>query len=118
MKNIFLVVLILGLAGSTLFLGLKLRESSAAMTSAQEKSDSIVFNAKVLDFTSMFIEEVLKAEQEVSFETRLALEAEVRALNDPEILKHWQAFTNSTTSDEAQGHVKNLLATLISKAKN
>jgi len=72
-------------------------------------------NAKTLNFTKLFIEEVLKAKTEIDFETRLKLENTVRGIDDEEILKQWNEFLNSKTESEAQDRVKNLLDLLIGK---
>lgn len=72
-------------------------------------------NVKVISFTSLFIEKVLKAEGEVSFEDRLSLENSVRELEDEEILNLWQRFVDSETEDGAQAGVKDLLEILIAK---
>ena len=72
-------------------------------------------NGKVFNFNKMFIEKVLKADSEVSFEDRLKLENAVRDLNDPQILSQWQKFSNCKTGQEAQAEVKNLLDLLATK---
>ncbi len=74
-------------------------------------------NQKVLDFTKLFIREVLKADTEINFDTRLKLETAVRGLNDENILTQWQKFTDSKTESEAQLEVKNLLELLVQKIK-
>lgn len=74
-------------------------------------------NDKVLEFTKLFIEKVLKAETEIDFETRLKLENAVRNLEDEEVLSQWQKFIESETEDEAQAEVKNLLEMLVIKIK-
>lgn len=72
-------------------------------------------NVKVISFTSLFIEKVLKAEGEVSFEDRLSLENSVRELEDEEIFNLWQSFVDSETEEGAQVGVKDLLEILINK---
>ena len=74
-------------------------------------------NDKVLEFAQFFIKEVLKANKEVSFETRLKLENMVRSLGDKEILAQWSKFTESKTESSAQEEVKNLLEILVEKVK-
>ncbi len=76
-----------------------------------------MLNERVLNFTSLFVEKVLKAKEEVNFEDRLSLETVVRDLNDTEILNQWNTFVNSKTEAEAQGAVKNLLSLLLRKMK-
>ena len=63
----------------------------------------------------MFIKDVLQADKEVDFETRLKLENAVRDLKDQEILAGWQSFIDSKTEQDAQSNVKKLLGILISK---
>jgi hypothetical protein len=119
MKNqkIILTAIIIVLLLGNVFLGLKyLADKKEA-----QKSQAALFiqqtNDKVLSFTSLFIEKVLKADSEVNFETRLELENAVRNLGDQEILAQWQKFTEAQTQDEAQSEVKNLLGLLVEKIK-
>lgn len=70
---------------------------------------------KIMVFRNMFTEKVLLSESEVDFDTRLTLETTVRALNDQEIFDSWQAFTKSTTKEEATAKAKALLHLLIQK---
>lgn len=72
-------------------------------------------NEKVLDFTKLFIDQVLRAEKEIDFETRLKLENAARGINDKDILAQWEKFTASKTESEAQEQVKDLLDLLVSK---
>ena len=74
----------------------------------------------VLAFTDMFVEKVLLANKEISFDTRLELETTVRSLNDQQISAQWQVFTKAETKEEASQQAKQLLNLLIKKsmAKN
>lgn len=74
-------------------------------------------NTKVLNFTRLFINQVLQAQTEVDFEARLQLENAVRGLDDAVILAQWKKFIDSTTEQEAQNEVKNLLKMLVDKIK-
>ena len=74
-------------------------------------------NENILDFAKIFINQVLRAEKEIDFETRLKLEYAVRDLGDEEILKQWDNFVNSKTESEAQEQVKDLLELLVNKIK-
>src|SRR3989344_2385278 len=64
-------------------------------------------------FMQDFISNVIGSSTEVDFETRLRLENEVRAINDPDILSKWKAFIASKNESEAQGHVLSILQRLI-----
>lgn len=70
---------------------------------------------KILGFGTLFVEKVLKAEKEVSFEDRLRLENTVRDLNDSDVLAQWEKFTVSKTDTDAQKEVINLLELLLKK---
>jgi len=116
-KPKIILVLILILLAGNVFLGVKyfsvvkeLRQDQAALQ-AQKTGD------KVLEFTKLFIEKVLKAKTEVDFETRLRFEAAVRDLEDEEIFAQWQRFIESRTEVVAQEEVKNLLDVLVGKIK-
>ncbi len=76
-----------------------------------------ILNTKVLSFTRMFVEEVLMAEEEISFDTRLGLETAVRNLEDEAIFVQWQRFTKATTKEGASNEVKILLDLLVNKIK-
>lgn len=113
-KAIVTIVILLLLAGNV-FLGTQYfaldqecRQVKASLTTQET-------NGGILNFTKMFVADVLKAQTEVDFETRLKLENAVREINDPEILSQWQKFTESITEEEAQQEVKNLLEMLIYK---
>jgi hypothetical protein len=72
-------------------------------------------NEKVLAFRNMFTQDVLLSDREVNFDTRLALETAVRNINDQEIFNQWEAFTKSSTKEEATYQAKKLLNILIRK---
>jgi len=112
-KTILIIILIL-LVGCVFF-GFKYFTVQKEFRQTQTALETQKTNEKILEFTKLFIKEVLKTETEVDFETRLKLETVVRDLGDAEILKQWQKFTESKTETEAQIEVKNLLETLVGK---
>jgi hypothetical protein len=75
------------------------------------------YNNGALSFTRLFIEKVLEAEGEVSFEDRLQLENQMRDLKDAEVTSAWNAFTQAQTEMQAQTAVKKLLKLLIGKVQ-
>ncbi len=114
-KTILILALIL-LAGNV-FLGAKYFSVVKELRQTQAALQTQTTNEKVLEFTKLFIEKVLKVETEVDFETRLKLENAVRNLDDEEILVQWQKFTESKNEADAQEEVKNLLEMLAGKIK-
>ena len=114
-KRLVIIIVIGVLLIGDVFFALNYYLTFQELQTAKIAESKTVLNAKVIDFTSMFVKDVLQANTEVDFNTRLSLENSVRNLNDPEILSEWQNFTNSKTEADAQSNVKILLGTLISK---
>ena len=113
-----LVIIISVLLATNIFFVVKYAAVQSELIDQRIAADKVSFNSNVLDFESLFIEKVLKAKGEVSFEERLNLEKVVRALNDGQILEQWNKFVNSKNEAQAQEEVKNLLGLLVSKVKN
>jgi hypothetical protein len=111
------VLIILILVTCAVFFGVKYFLAQRELIETKNVLETQNINGKVLEFTKLFIEKVLKAENEIDFETRLNLENAVRDLNDENILSQWQKFTESKTEADAQQEVKNLLEILVSKIK-
>ena len=107
LKTILTIIILILLAGNVFF-GVKYSAVQKELRQTQTALEIQKINEKVLEFTKLFIEKVLKAETEVDFETRLKLENTIRNLGDEEILVQWQKFTGSKTEAEAQKEVKNL----------
>ncbi len=94
------------------------KEINKLRTEQNRQTITLPLNQRTLEFLSLFIKKVLKAEREVDFDTRLMLENKVRELNDKEILEAWNKFVNSKSEDEAQKNVKDLLDILVDKSLN
>lgn len=108
---LLVVLLLIGNIVLSVFYYTESKECNLAKTALKNQQT----NAKVVAFTKLFIEQVLRAQGEVSFEQRLRLENSVRDLQDPEILVQWEKFTSSKTEADAQAEVKNLLSLLVNK---
>ena len=113
-KRIFVIVIFVLIAGNVFF-GYNYYQAHKELQAMKSTQAKIEQNQKVIDFASMFIEKVLKANKEVDFETRLSLENAVRDLKDDEVMAEWQKFTASKTEADAQNSVKELLGILITK---
>lgn len=110
-------IIIALLVMSNVFMYLSYADMKEGVKLRQQKQVIALTNEKILSFSKMFIEKVLKAEGEIDFETRLKLESAVRDLQDEDVFSAWQKFTNSTTEREAQQSVKSLLSVLIEKVQ-
>ena len=110
-----LTIIILSLIAGNIFFAVKYFSTQEELQQTKIIAEDKNISEKTLNFTKLFIVEVLKADSEVDFETRLKLENAVRDLNDEEILIQWQKFVDSQTEEEAQMEVKNLLEMLIRK---
>ncbi len=108
-------VVIVLLAMSTVFMYTQRQELARQLESVRHAKEMVSLNERVLVFMQLFIDKVLKSEGEIDFETRLALEASVRALDNQVILTAWQRFTESKTERDAQKAVKDLLGVLVSE---
>ncbi|MEW5907862.1 MAG: hypothetical protein AB1643_01630 [Patescibacteria group bacterium] len=114
-KTLYIIILILAVA--LIILGINYLNLQNELRATKVLLQSQKESQKILEFTKLFIEKVLKAETEVDFETRLKLENAIRNLGDEEILSQWQKFTESKTEADAQTELKNLLELLINKIK-
>ncbi len=107
--------LIVILLAGVLYFGFQVKFLTAELENAKKEIAVTQTNEKVLNFTGLFIEKVLKSDSEVDFDTRLKLENAVREIHDDLIFSLWDKFVKSKTEAEAQKVVKDLLGVLISK---
>jgi len=113
-KLVMYVVIILLIGMNVLFI-VKYNSARKASSEAVSALENQKVNEKVLEFTELFIDKVIRAQGEIDFETRLKLEEAVRKIGDEAILAQWQKFVGSNTSGDAQAEVKELLWILIKK---
>ncbi|MFA6897505.1 MAG: hypothetical protein WCQ96_04455 [Patescibacteria group bacterium] len=85
----------------------------ATIKSNEEKTINI--KQPIIEFNQLFVDKVLRAEGEISFDTRLELENKVRELKDAEVLEKWNGFVNAATETDAQKSVKALLGLLAQR---
>lgn len=115
-KTILTIIILISI-GSNAYFGFSYFETQKNLEQNQVAIETQKINKKVLAFTNLFIKDVLQANSEIDFDTRLSLENLVRDLNDQAILDQWQKFTEAKTPTQAQLEVKNLLEMLIGKIK-
>jgi len=112
-RTTYIIILVLFI--TTAFFGVRYFATNSKLRQADAIVNQKNVNEKVLTFSKLFIEKVLKSDKEVDFETRLQLENSVRDLDNPAVLAQWQKFTNSKTEAEAQIETKNLLQLLVNE---
>ncbi len=66
-------------------------------------------------FMKFFIDKVLGTNGTVSFEDRVKLESDIRALGDEALIKQWESFVASEDSEQAQETAVKLMSMLASK---
>ncbi|MDO8598963.1 MAG: hypothetical protein Q7S02_02555 [bacterium] len=115
MKTKILTLLLVVVAAAGVILGTQYLKLADELTAMREQVVAKQTNAKVLDFAQLFVAQVLRAEHEVDFETRLKLETAVREISDAEILAQWNRFTASANEKDAQAAMKELLSLLLAK---
>ena len=70
---------------------------------------------KISKFMKLFVDKVLGTNGTISFEDRVKLEADVRALGDEAVVKQWDLFVVSKDSEDAQKNAVLLMSVLMSK---
>lgn len=65
-------------------------------------------------FMKLFVDKVLGTNGTISFEDRVKLEADVRALGDQNLTAQWEVFVSSTDSETAQQSAVKLMSMLAS----
>lgn len=113
--NLFWIIIVVVLLIGNVFSGIKYFSVRRELEEIKQIVKTQQINEKILSFMALFIDKVLKAEEEIGFETRLDLENAVRVLDDDEALNQWQKFVDSKTEEEAQNEVKILLEVLVKK---
>ena len=117
LSNVVWIILVLLLLVSNIFFIVQNIDAKKELAQSESELKIQKTNVEILNFARLFVEKVLKAQNEIDFETRLKLENAIRDLNDQEILDQWNKFVNSQSEADAQEQVKNLLLMLVNKIK-
>jgi len=108
------IILLLILSNAYLAVKLNQTQKELAMIKLNEEK-AISIKQPIIKFNQLFVDKVLRAEGEISFDTRLELENKVRELKDAEVLEKWNSFVNAATETDAQKSVKALLGLLAQR---
>jgi hypothetical protein len=108
--------LMLVLVGLNIFFSIQytqgIKRDDAAKVQEAIKSEE---KLKVTKFMKLFVDKVLGTNGTISFEDRVKLESDVRALGDEQLVKQWETFVASTDSPTAQKNAVLLMSLLMSK---
>ena len=115
MKTKFTTAIILLLLAGNVILGSQYYWSTQELARTRTLVRDQRFNDAAVQFTKMFINDVINTTVAVDFETRLRLENAVRALNDEQIFSQWRKFVDSKTETDAQKEVRALLQLLTQR---
>jgi hypothetical protein len=110
-SNILMLVLVAG----NIFFSIQYTES-IKQQSLQENNDNSTVRIQASRLLKSFIDIVLNTEgKAISYDERISLENEVRQMKDPEILKKWNVFVNSSDAKVAQQNAVEFMKLLANK---
>lgn len=112
MANILMLVLV----GMNIFFSIQytqnMKRDDKNLTEQTLKTEERI---KISKFMKLFIDKVLGTSGTISFEDRVKLESDVRALGDQALVVQWEAFVGSKDSDSAQKNAVLLMSMLMNK---
>lgn len=118
-QKMCVAILILILSAGNVYFFLSLSRTQQELQAARaEVAETAQAKQAIIAFNQLFVDKVLRAEGEVSFEVRLELENKVRELKDAEVLSQWNNFVNAQTQADAQAAVKELLGLLARRMES
>jgi len=79
------------------------------------ESNKIEQRLQTAQFMKFFIDKVLGTNGTISFEDRVKLEADIRALGDEVLVKQWTVFVSSADSETAQQSAVKLMSMLANR---
>lgn len=82
---------------------------------AEEEAIKIEARLENAQFMKLFVDSVLGTNGVISFEDRVRLENDVRALGDADLLNAWEIFVESEDSETAQKNAVRLMSLLSNK---
>lgn len=110
-SNVLMLVLVAG----NIFFSIQYTES-IKQQSLQESNDNSTVRIQASRLLKSFIDIVLNTEgKAISYDERISLENEVRQMKDPEILKKWNVFVNSSDAKVAQQNAVEFMKLLANK---
>lgn len=112
MANILMIALVVLNIWFSVQYTKNIREQEAKTDEQIARTDERIETSKFMKF---FVDKVLGTNGTISFEDRVKLEADIRALGDERLTKQWEAFVASPDSETAQKEAVLLMSMLSSK---
>ena len=109
-------LLMLVLVGLNIFFSIQYTQNMKIDDVKQtEEAQKTEERLKVSKFMKLFVDKVLGTNGTISFEDRVKLESDVRALGDESAVKQWETFVASKDSENAQKNAVLLMSILMNK---
>ncbi len=112
MANILMIILV----GLNIFFSVQytknIQKDDAKIAEETSKTEERI---KLSKFMKLFIDKVLSTDGTITFEDRVKLESDVRALGDEALVKQWEVFVASKDSESAQKSAVLLMSILMNK---
>jgi hypothetical protein len=109
-------ILMLVLVGLNIFFSIQYTQSIKQEDQAiEQQAAKTEERLKTSRFMKFFIDKVLVTDGVVSYDDRVKLEADVRAIGDPALTKQWDTFISSTDSQTAQESALKFMSILATK---
>jgi hypothetical protein len=110
--NILLVVLVVMNLFFVIQYNQNLKKQDDQLLAEAEKIEQRLETARFMKF---FVDRVLGTNGVISFEDRVKLESDIRALGDTSLLSGWEAFVASPDSETAQQTAVRLMSMLANR---
>lgn len=109
-------LLMLSLVGLNIFFSIQYTQNMKMDDANKaEESQKTEERLKVSKFMKLFVDKVLGTNGTISFEDRVKLESDIRALGDESAVKQWETFVASKDSESAQKNAVLLMSILMNK---
>jgi hypothetical protein len=109
-------ILMLILVGLNIFFSIQytqnIKKDDAKLAEETAKTEEKI---KVSRFMKLFVDKVLGTNGAISFDDRVKLESDIRALGDESLVKQWDTFVASADSEAAQKNAVVLMSILMNK---
>jgi hypothetical protein len=112
LANVLMVLLV----ALNIFFSIQYTQNIKKQDEAQiAEANKIESRLQTAQFMKFFIDKVLGTNGTISFEDRVKLESDIRALGDQTLVKQWETFVASPDSETAQQSAVKLMSMLSNR---